>query len=395
MSAGGRVSERRRLILVHTIEAMMSAASNLLTIGVFFFMEHRFGWGLKSNFLLSAGLGAVYVLGALCADRLSRRVGRRGSLARAYLVIAVITLVAACMNVAWAYAIAVLIFAGTSATTWPIIENLVSSGEPDPHRLSRRLAVYNIVWAASGSIVIAANGLLIEVFPLGVFLISSLIGMLAAGMARFAPIEPVEVADKAPSPEPEASLARQRVLALWLSRISVPAMYLMIYSLAAMMPLLPVIEPLRPAVQTLVCSVWLVTRFIMFVVLGATVFWHTRPRLLLGAGMGLLLSLLVMTLGPNLIWMMAGQLVFGVATGLIYSASLYFGMVLSEGSTEHGGYHEALIGFGMTLGPMVGAITQWIRPGEQGWAIAGIAGLIGISVAVASGASIRLRRGTG
>lgn len=388
----GSSTEGARLVLVHLIEALVAAASNLLTIGVFFFMEHRFGWGLKSNFLLSAGLGAVYVGGALAADGLSRRLGRRTTLAGAYLIIAAVTLVAALIDIPYAYAAAVLISAGTSATTWPIIENLVSSGEPDPHRLSKRLATYNIVWASVGTAVLAGNGLLLEFFPLGVFLIPSLFCLIAMALAIFAPIEPRADFVAAAHPAPEPMLARQRVLALWLSRISVPAMYLMIYSLAAMMPLLPAIQPLRPAIQTLVCSVWLVARFVTFIALGATVFWHARPRLLLVAAMGLLLSLLAMTLPESLGWMILGQVVFGIATGLIYSASLYFGMVLSEGSTEHGGYHEALIGFGMTLGPGVGVISQWLRPGDQQSAVVAIASLIGMTILLATTASIRLRR---
>ena len=50
--------------------------------------------------------------------------------------------------------------------------------------------------------------------------------------------------------------------------------------------------------------------------------------------------------------------------GMIYSASLYFGMVLSDGSTEHGGYHEALIGLGSILGPGTAALTQLVWRGD-------------------------------
>src|SRR4029078_3994466 len=68
---------------------------------------------------------------------------------------------------------------------------------------------------------------------------------------------------------------------------------------------------------------------------------------------------------PWLAWLIAGQGVLGLALGLIYSASLYFGMVLSEGSTEHGGYHEALIGLGTILGPGARAFAQWLPPRDS------------------------------
>ena len=66
----GNTSEKLRLLLIHTTEALVSVASNLLTIGIFFFMQHRFNWSLLQNFLLSAGLGAFYIVGALMAHRI-------------------------------------------------------------------------------------------------------------------------------------------------------------------------------------------------------------------------------------------------------------------------------------------------------------------------------------
>ncbi|HVT90593.1 MAG TPA: MFS transporter [Tepidisphaeraceae bacterium] len=401
----GRDAERKRLALVHTIEALISAAANLLTIGVFFFMQDRFGWGLGRNFTLSAFLGVFYIAGALAAHPLTKRFGQRKPLAAAYLIMGTITLVAGIIPSPVTCTVAVLIFALASSTTWPIVEHLVSAGENDPHLLSRRLALYNIVWAAVGALIIAINGYIIEKWPNGEFLIPAICSVASAFMVLLRQIEPPDEIAHAPvAHQPEPTLARQRVLALWLSRISVPAMYLMIYSLAAMLPSLPVIHPLRPAMQTLISSVWLVVRWASFIVLGATAFWHTRPRLLLTAAAMLLVSLFIITIRPgelfgiassekmDLAFMILGQVVFGVTTGLIYAASLYFGMVLSQGSTEHGGYHEALIGLGMMLGPTAGAITQWKYPGSQRAAVLSIAALIGLSILLASMASLKLRR---
>ncbi len=405
--AVNRSSETVRLGLLHSIEAVVSMASNLLTIGVFFFMQHRFGWGLKRNFLLSAGLGAVYIFGALGAHRISTTLGRRGGLAAAYGAIILATLAVALHTTPAVATLTILLFAFCSATTWPVIENLVSEGASDPHVLSRRLAVYNIVWAITGAGIIAVNGLIIETWSIGVFLIPTGVCLIALLIAVLAPIiprdEPAHAASHAPPLPPEPKLAQQRIVALWLSRICVPAMYLMIYALAAMLPSLPLLQPMRPAMQTLLSSVWMVARFLMFLFLGATVFWHTKPRLLLLAAAMLLISLIMITVRPtdigmnasntmNLSVMIAGQIAFGAATGLIYTASLYFGMVLSEGSTEHGGYHEALIGLGMALGPAMGALSQWLFPGSQFAAVSFVGTLIGISILLASVASLRMRR---
>jgi len=83
---------------------------------------------------------------------------------------------------------------------------------------------------------------------------------------------------------------------------------------------------------------------------------------------------------PALAAMAIAQIVLGLSLGTIYSASLYFGMAVSDGSTEHGGYHEALIGLGQILGPLVGATMQWIRPGELWPALIGISGVVSLSI---------------
>jgi MFS family permease len=402
-AAEGRDANARgeswRLLRLHFIEALMSASSNFLTIGIYFYTREKFGWSLLQNFMLSSGLGTVYVVGALAAHPLSERFGKRTMLVFMYSLIALIALLAAAVPSPVIASITVLVFGSAGAVTWPIIESLFSAGDLDPHEMSRRLSRYNVVWAVVGAVVVALNGLIIEKFPIGVFLFTAggcIASICIAVLGRLEPVlQPAAPTSAHAAPEPEPALARQRVVALWLSRTSVPAMYIMIYALAAMMPFLPVIRHLSPTWQTAVSSIWLVARWIAFMVLGATVFWHTRPRLLLAASATLLGSLLLITLPHQLALMIAGQIAFGAAAGLIYTASLYFGMVLSEGSTEHGGYHEALIGLGIALGPAVGGGSQWLWPGNQHAAVAAVGTLVGASLLLASIASLRLRRRRG
>jgi hypothetical protein len=77
--------------------------------------------------------------------------------------------------------------------------------------------------------------------------------------------------------------------------------------------------------------------------------------------------------------------------GVIYSGSLYFGMVLSDGSTQHGGYHEALIGLGSILGPGSAAVAQWQWPGNLAAGVTAVSCLLGLTLATACIASLRLR----
>ena len=86
------------------------------------------------------------------------------------------------------------------------------------------------------------------------------------------------------------------------------------------------------------------------------------------------------------------QISLGGAIGLIYAASLYFGMALSQGSTEHGGYHEALIGIGAVAGPASGALAAWYRPGQPLAAASAIGVVVFLSLAGACIAAVRARQ---
>jgi hypothetical protein len=93
--------------------------------------------------------------------------------------------------------------------------------------------------------------------------------------------------------------------------------------------------------------------------------------------------------------MIAFQVLLGAALGLIYMASLYFGLVLSEGSTEHAGYHEALIGVGQVIGPGAGALTQYRWPGSLTAGVVAVSSLVLLSIVGALVATVRASRRRG
>jgi MFS family permease len=400
---GARGPGAARLVRVYVIESLGSVASSLLTVGIFYYTTNRYGWTLKANFELSAGQGLFYVFGALAAHPITARFGSRKPLAAVMILTAILALIAALVTSPEVVVAALLVITFLTTICWPILESLITSGDVPPPQMSRRIAIYNLTWAAIGGVMVAISGSIIEHWPKGLFLLSSGACAVAAVVALWGKLEPSASDPHQARPEPEPQLERQRVLALWLARMSVPSMYVVSYALSAMLPTLSIMQQFRPAVQTLLGSAWLITRWFVFLLLGSSSFWHTRPRLLLGAAAAMLVAILAITLRPSELFalgdarfdlaaMLAGQVLLGIATGLIYTSSLYFGMVLSEGSTEHGGYHEALIGLGMILGPGAGAITQSLWPGDQRAAVTAVASILAIGICFASVISLRLRR---
>lgn len=395
--------------LLYTIEALASVGGNLMQVGIFFYTNRRFGWGLRENFTLAAVQGAVYVMGALLAQGLTARLGPRRVLAGLYAAVSLITLSALMAESPAGIVVALLAYTAMMAVTWPVLESLVASGL-DARAMARRVSIYNVIWAGVGALVLAVNGAIIDFWPAGVFVLTALAHGVAAALLLVSRIDgapaTAPVNDRA-SPghvNPEPELLRLRTLALWLSRISMPASYALIYALSAMLPSLPPMQQIPTWVATVVGSAWLVSRWLAFLMLGFSPWWHTRPRALLFAAWAMLAAFAALAWQPSsllsggdalaidLAWLVLCQIGIGFALGLIYSASLYFGMVLSDGSTEHGGYHEALIGLGSILGPGAGAVAQWARPGKTLPGIVAVISVLALSTLLASAASLVIAR---
>jgi MFS family permease len=246
---------------------------------------------------------------------------------------------------------------------------------------------------------IAVDGVLIDHLPLAVFVIPIAAHAACAWLMWLQAARPMEASNEAHL-EVEPDLIHKRTLALWLSRIALPATYVAQYSLMAMMPSLPVLQSMTAAAQTLVGCVWMGGRWVIFWIMGATTWWHTRPRVLLASVVLMGIAFFGVTLRPSILLgfgahggdlasMILWQIALGVAAGTIYYASLYFGMVLSQGSTEHAGYHEALIGLGSILGPGFGALAAIAWPARLNAGITAMGVIIGLSVVAAGMVTLR------
>jgi len=300
---------------------------------------------------------------------------------------------------------------GMLGASWPLLESLVSAAG-DPSQLSRRLGWYNIVWAIAGANALALSGAVIQHLPPWAFFgIVAAVQIIAGAMITLrrilrAAVEPAAAFDssavKTESCAEEPADGRIR-LALWLSRICLPSTYVIIFSLAPALPTLDAIGRLSPTLATVQCSIWFAARAAAFIVLGNTTFWHRRPILTLFAGVAMLAGFIGtivsgsltgpgtgIGLGASLFLMAMAQVLLGLSLGMIYASSLYFGMAVSKGSTKHGGYHEALIGLGQVIGPVVGVTAQLIHPNAL-WPVAmGISAVVTATIVTAAVAGRRI-----
>jgi MFS family permease len=405
---------RNGLPLLYLVEASNAVAAILLVVGLSFYTSHRFGWGARENFSVAALQGALYMFGALLAQRVSRRWGREKSLPWLYAgmtTFAVAVGISASLHWTVLTALLAVLETGLVAVSWPMLQSLVSAAGKRS-RLSKRLGLYNIIWSGLGAIAVAGSGAVIQHAPAWAFFGVIAAGHFFAGALILYRARSVSIAvdfenddsagqSRSGTERPDEATLRIHRLALWLSRIALPSTYIVVYSISPAIPSLHAIRQLTPTVATLVGSAWLVGRALAFIVTGSTSFWHKRPGLMFVASITMLFGF-VGTIVPGTLtelspgWalsaMIVAQIVFGLSIGTIYAASLYFGMAVSEGSTRHGGYHEALIGLGQVIGPLVGATMQWVYPGTLWPAIAAISGLVSLTVLLEAAVGFRASR---
>ena len=400
--------------MLYAAEAANATAGTLLTVGVLFYMTHRFGWTARENFAVAVCQGVLYVLGALSAKRLADRWKRIAALQMLYAVMPLLAFAAGfCATAGWSVPTAMIVAmeTGMLGASWPLLESLVSAAG-DPSQLSRRLGWYNIVWAIAGATALALSGAVIQHLPPWAFFgIVAAVQIVAGAMITLRRIlrdasEPTAASNFGTGkmePFAEEYDAMRIQLALWLSRICLPSTYVIIFSLAPALPTLDAIGRLSPTLATMQCSIWFAARAAAFIVLGNTTFWHRRPILTLLAGVAMLSGFLgtivsgsltepgiSIGLGTALILMAMAQIILGLSLGMIYASSLYFGMAVSKGSTKHGGYHEALIGLGQVIGPVVGVTAQLIHPNALWPVAAGISVVVTATVSTATVAGVRI-----
>ncbi len=367
---------------------------------IFFYTHNRLQWRVTSNLLLATGQGVFFAAGALMAQGVAARMGRRRMLSGSYVLLAATCLAAMLMRNSSLVALPLLVYMYLSALSWPAFLSLLSSGL-DARELSFRLGAYNLTWAAVGLLAAAGMGILIEYFPIGVFLIPMTTHLVCALLIRHEP--PPIVSHAAVSHiQDKPDVMNGYSLALRLSRVALPVIYLVQYGLMAIMPSLPVIKPLSASMQTLVGCAWMGGRVLMFCLLIMTAWWHTRPRLLV-IGVALMgMSFMGVMVRPSMLLgtgvecdlpaMILWQIVFGVCFGFIYYSSLYFGMATSQGSTREGGYHQALAGVGMTIGPGLAALAAIVWPASVNAGITTMGAIIALSFGAVG--AIALKHGT-
>lgn len=347
--------------LLFTFVANMTAA--VVAIGVFFVAEAGFGFGAMQNLYLGLVMGATYIVGALGVGPALRAAAAKVEWITARLVLAgilvVMGLCAASMYLAhpnvlgseakWVIWPSVAIYSTAMGGLWPIVESYVTGGRRGD-QLRKVVGWFNVVWSVGVLLTswIMAPALRTPGSALTLMLVTGALHLLTCALlALFSKYPAKEVHESHPHPP-----VYERLLAVF--RLLLPTSYLLMYTLMPLLPTLLADMGVARERRTLVVSVFLGSRVAAFAFFGQWSGWHGRWRTPIWTTGLMLIGFAATLLAPNVWIACAGLALFGVGLGGIYTGALYYVMEVGASEVEAGGTHEALIGGGYTLGPLIG-----------------------------------------
>ena len=373
-------------------------------------MAKAFGFGNRANLSLAALNGFICIFAAWWGGNFAQRFGNFTALKLGFFtMMTALTCGIFVQSVHGQILVMVAMLIGM-CFTWPTLEAMASEGETSAG-IQKMVGIYNVVWAGTGALADFTGGMMLDklglrsIFyvPAAIMFFQVVITFWLARRARVTSIPESLAGERVgpphPNPLPEerenqSALATTELnprpisRAKWFLRmawLANPFAYIALNTVIAVVPGVANKLGLSATLAGFCCSVWCFARFAAFFGLWAWSGWHYRFRWLLTAYLALLATFALVVLAPNLAVLVVAQIVFGGALGLIYYSSLFYSMDLSETKSEHGGIHEAAIGFGNFAGPAVAAgslyfLPQFASSGVLGVCVLLLGGLAGLVV---------------
>ena len=296
----------------------------------YFYMQQAFGFGNKTNLLLAALNGATYAVGVWWAGKLAQRLGYFNSLKLGFAVMFCALGIGAQLTSAVGEVFVMVATVLGMCFTWPVLEALVSEGEP-AEDVPHMVGVYNVIWAATGAVAYFTGGAILEKLGLkSLFYVPMAIQVCQIGLTiwvqgRFPASPSSPLADSTSlraglaAERPDSARSRAFLRMAWLAN---PFAYIGINTLIAVVPGIARKLELSTMLAGFCCSVWCFARMAAFFTLWCWDGWHYKFRWLLVAFLALIGSFTAILIIPNLAVLLSAQLVFGAAVGLIYYSSL-------------------------------------------------------------------------
>lgn len=356
----------RQLLTVYLPALLMDFAFSSLLTNTSFYTSHL---RLSNAFLggLMAVTTAFFATLAIPFGRLSDRGDRRWVLYAACLLIGAVSIALRfCSD--WLHLL--LIFPGVGigmALFWPAYEAWLAERESEGE-LIHRVMLFNLFWSIGITLGPAASGYLYrDANPFTPFYLAGILSVLTcvtmfsnSARASACPVESESAEQVFPPPA-------VRTTYLHLARCANFASWFALGVLRRLAPKLTLEMGIAPSIYGNLMIALGGMQTLAFLVLGTgyATRWHYRlAPLLIVQGLAILSFIGIAQIQHTLLWTFAFAVV-GVSVAFTYFSSLYYGLDRQVDKGNKSGWHEAILGVGILLGPFLGGIAADSQFGVQ------------------------------
>jgi len=334
--------------------------------GIYYVAKDLFHYSATTNLVMAAVLGFVYALAAFYAASITdaaravsaritgARMSTRGIMVTILALSAVISIVPKAIPTQvglWAFGLVSVPLLGLF---WPTVETYVSSGQRGKS-LNRAAGLWNMCWAFALLPGMWALGPIRKFDPAWVIPCLAPMMLIAMGIALTFPKEPGSHGEASHEHTPAQDALYRRLLRMF--RICLVVSYLASASLAPVVPQIMAALEVPKIWQTPLQSVWMLSRLLTFILLGVWHGWHGKARY---APISVALfvigfSLAITANAPfgTVAQLTIGLVMMGIGLGVTYAAAIFYALEVGTTDVAAGARHEASIGLGYTLGPLL------------------------------------------
>ena len=363
-----------QLLTVYLPVLLIDFAFSSILTNTSFYTSHL---GLSSTFLgvLMAVTNGVFALLAIPCGRFSDRIERRYILYAACLILSGVSIgLALCRNSG--HLMSVFPGIGISmALFFPAYEAWLAEQEGEGD-LIQRIMLFNLFWSIGMTLGPAFSSYLYgganpfrPFYLAGIFAILTLVTIWCSRIAKSDPSNLSVHTDESDSEPPEILYPPLpvRMTYLHLARCANFVSWFALGVLRQLAPKLTLEMGIRPVIYGNLMLILGGVQTLAFVFLGTgySTRWHYRFSPLLIIQLLAILSFLGIGLTQHTILWAFAFAAIGVSVAFTYFSSLYYGLDRHADKGNKSGWHEAILGVGILLGPFLGGISADSSLGVQ------------------------------
>ncbi|MAI66660.1 MAG: hypothetical protein CMJ26_02135 [Phycisphaerae bacterium] len=351
--------------------------------GLPFIAKRDYGFSESENLSLYLLIGFVYVTGAMISGRCTRFLLPYISM-RAMMGVLLLAVAGVCSlplfttnESSWIMWTSGGVAGFCSAWLWPIVESYLVAGRHGPE-MRRAIGWWNLVWMCSVAGVMLAMAPLMENHASMVIVGLGVMNVFALFVLPLFPKNP---------PSHEASLVKEHVPASYAgllqgARVLLPLSYVINGVLSPLLPFILTGIAVDIFWQTPVVAIWMISRvfattFMWYMVSDPVAqapevrtrgsdrvlwCWHGKWSVLWGAFIAMGTGFICILGASTLLNVIVGLVILGIGFGVTYYTALYYAMAVGSAEVDAGGKHEAFIGGGYMVGPMLGLVSLQFAP---------------------------------